>query len=279
MKAPDPSATKNNSVIWPELWSAFSAHRQEITKLLTSIAPRRNGSLAVWGAGRTTDLDLISLQQQYATIDLLDLEPSITREAMTQRGFDDQHNVTVQQAMDLSGLNEHWDQFRPRPSESSLEKIREACGNVELQLGQYDVVASTCLLSQILRQWYDCMKESGISLADESLYGTLRTIRERHIELLLEHTAPGGTALLISDMTTSEALPAMLQGNADLSELVKNDVVRGNHLHGLNPQMIAEFARTPKITSMLRGFQVSAPWVWNSIEMQYLCLAFKFDKK
>lgn len=280
VSGPLPSANENNSVIWPELWSAFSNHREKIRELLGSVTRKPQGSLCVWGAGRTTDLDLIDLLHDYQKIDLVDLNASLTRQALVQRGFTEHPQVNVLPAMDLSGLNEHWDRIAPLPAAEKLREITRICSAFRLDLGRYDVVASTCLLSQILRLSGGYLNLATASQADTpALFAAIKKIREKHLELMLDHTGPGGTALLITDLTSREALPEILDPAADLNQLVKTRVMEGNHFHGLNPKSIVDFSGNPKIARKLRDVNVSSPWVWDSIEMQYLCLAFRFRKR
>ena len=94
MNRPKPSANKDNSVIWPELWSAFESHRHKICQLLTNLSKGPDSRLCVLGSGRTTDLDLIELLKYFSTIDLVDLDPNLTTEALVQRGFD-QHPAVI----------------------------------------------------------------------------------------------------------------------------------------------------------------------------------------
>ena len=281
MSGPAPTANQDNSVIWPELWSAFAAHRNKILELLCNLSRGPGSRLCVWGAGRTTDLDLIELVKHFSTIDLVDLHPTLTRDALLQRGFDEHPRVKAIGGMDLSGLGSHWNQFQSSPSESGLQAIIESCLSVKLDLGHYDVVASTCLLSQVLRNSRECIEASGLppAVADEYFPKIIKAIRERHIELILDHTVSGGSAVLISDLTSAEALPGMLAPNADLNRLVSTDVAQGNHFHGLNPVLISESFQQPRIAAKLAQVQVSAPWIWNSIESQYLCIAFRLERK
>ena len=123
MDGPDTSSNQTNSVIWPELWSAFAPHRGRILEILQSVSRNPNSTLCVWGAGRTTDLDLISLLRHYAKIELVDLNPSQTQQALVQRGFDEHSNVTVAPQTDLAGINDQLDGLKDSPTEATLKSI------------------------------------------------------------------------------------------------------------------------------------------------------------
>jgi hypothetical protein len=280
MSGPDTTATESNSVIWPALWSAFEPHRQRIFELLRSSSTNPNDTLCVWGAGRTTDLDLIRLLDFFSEIDLVDLQPALTRRALTQRGFDDIKRVSVLPAMDLTGLS-RTREISQRSSESlDLKSIIDLMERSSLNLRSYNVVVSTCVLSQILSQAQSLVPEANARETQDNLplVQIIRALREQHLRLLLEHVHPGGFAILVTDLTSSEALPDIRDANFDANRGMKS-VFEGNHFHGLNPNLIVESAKHPAIAEKLEDIRVSAPWVWDSIEMQYLCIAVRMQKR
>ena len=281
MDGPDPSANPETSAIWPELWAAFAPHRIRITGMLQEAAVAKPCTLSVWGAGRTTDLDLIELINHFSRIDLVDLDSAITEKALLQRGFENHQQVNARGGVDLCGLNSDWDLFCRSPDENRLHEMIEKCAHFQLDLGTYDVLVSTCLLSQILIKAVDSIQSSNLeeSIQANLLPRMLRAIREKHVELMLAHTRPGGTALLVTDLTSAEALPEILQKEADLNQLLSNEVAGGNHFHGMNPHLIYQLGQIPAIANQLAQMQVSPPWVWNSIESQYLCVAIRLQKK
>lgn len=281
MQGPESTANPSNSVIWPELWTAFATHRRRVCELLRGLSSGPTSRLCVLGAGRTTDLDLIELAKHFGKIDLVDLEPTIISDALLQRGFDEHTNIRAIGGMDVTGLGALWSQFQESPSVQGLRAIVDACQKTKLKLDRYDVVASTCLLSQIIRHGFDAIEKSKLpqSVIQEYCPRLIRALREQHLELILDHTVSGGSALLVSDLTSAKALPAMLDSNADLSHLVSHDVAQGNHFHGLNPVSISESTRAPRIESKLAQLQMTAPWIWDSIESQYLCMAFRLKRK
>lgn len=281
MNEPAPTANQQNSTIWPELWTAFAPHRSRICRTLCSLSRGPESRLCIWGSGRTTDLDLIELVKHFSQIDLVDLHPTVTNEALIQRGFAQHPRVTAISGIDVAGLSNHWKEFKKSPCEFNLQAIINSCRDATISLGQYDVVASTCLLSQVLRNAYECVETSGLShsLIQEYFPKILKSIREKHLELILEHTVSGGSSVLITDLTSAEALPQLLKPNADLNRLISTDVVKGNHFHGLNPRSISESIEQQVGSEKLAQVQISSPWVWNAIENQYLCLAYRLDRK
>lgn len=223
----------------------------------------------------------MELVKYFSKIDLVDLHPTLTKDALVQRGFDEHPQVTAISGMDVSGLGAHWDRYKNSPSDSNLQAVIDSCHDTTLSLAQYDVVASTCLISQILRNAHECIESSGMSPSQvqDCFPKVIGAIRDKHIELILDHTVSGGSAVLISDLTSATALPEMLASNADLNHLISTDVAQGNHFHGLNPLVISESTRHPPIAAKLAQVRVSSPWIWNAIEHHYLCLAYRLDRK
>ncbi len=182
--------------------------------------------------------------------------------------------------MDLTGLTPAWQRFQKSSNLDDLDSIVETSRQTSLNLGTYSVVASTCVLSQILRHATTMIvnSTSDQAQADRVLPKILRALREQHLRLLLDHVQPGGFAILITDLTSSAALPELVDRNADLKELMKS-VVTGNHFHGLNPMGIAKTLKQPPLTEYVEDVRMTAPWLWDSIEMQYLCMGFQIRKK
>lgn len=280
MSGPDGNATESNSVIWPELWSAFEPHRRRIFECIQSAATGPGKTLCIWGAGRTTDLDLIALVDQYSSIDLVDIHPTITQQALVQRGFDEHPQVRVVSGFDLTGLGKAWEKLLRAPTNQTLNSIVESANNNTLDLPQYDVVVSTCVMSQIIQHSTSALTDLNLSESELNavMSNLIKALRDQHMRLLLSHVKPGGCAILITDLTSSAALPAVGTPNPDLDQLMEL-VKAGNHFHGLNPKAIAQSTKHPAIASQLEKFRVSRPWIWNSLEMQYLCTACQLLKK
>lgn len=281
MNRPKPSANKDNSVIWPELWSAFESHRHKICQLLTNLSKGPDSRLCVLGSGRTTDLDLIELLKYFSTIDLVDLDPNLTTEALVQRGFDQHPAVKAHGGKDVTGLGKHWQAFRDSPNENGLIEIIESCTHIDIGMGEYDVVASTCLLSQLMKNAAEYIESSGMSASISQTYFSevIKAIREQHLRLMLEHTVSGGSAVLITDLTSAEALPEILNSQIDLLDLISSSVIEGNHFPGLNPMLIAESLQSPAIAVKIAQVQLTSPWIWNSIESKYLCIGYRIQRK
>lgn len=280
MTGPDPSSTEQNSTIWPELWAAYSSHRNQVFKILRSVSVSPKNTICVWGAGRTVDLDLIGLLNHYSQIDLVDINPDLTRNALLQRGFDHQSVVSVLDSVDVTGLGNFWSELKGSEAAIDIDEFAKSVNETALELKSYDVVVSTCLLSQLIRKADETipLSNTGDRQKNERWASIVRMLREQHIRHLLDHVHPGGYAVLITDLTSSVALPEMLDPNMNADILMKS-VVEGNHFHGLHPLLIQQTCNQSKGTAKPNGVRISAPWIWDSQEMQYLCLAYQIQKK
>ncbi|MGI9519040.1 MAG: hypothetical protein ACR2NP_18450, partial [Pirellulaceae bacterium] len=243
-------------------WQDSAAHRARILELVKSFAGDGEATLCVWGAGPCNDLDLEQLVQSWSHITLVDLDGETLRDAIQVRGLDDSDKVTVIGDYDLSGVAQLVDEYATTKSPDLLRDIQRTGQSFEPdQLGQYDVVVSTCLLSQMFQPLVTLLERSD----PQMMILLLSALRRRHLELLVQHTAPGGMALLITDVTSSDALPELALPDADPVELLQSKIVQGNHFHALNPaairQAIAQHLVAPQKIS---EFRVSPPWVWNA---------------
>lgn len=275
MNRPSIHANEDNAAIWPELWDAFATHRRTILQLLHSVSRQPKGDLCVWGAGRTSDLDLIPLSTLFDQIDLVDLRSEVTKAALVQRGFVGNPVVSLLPSTDLTGLSHVWKESKPRSIEQTIDAIAKEASETVLPIRKYDVVISTCLLSQIIRHAVETLQPANID--EQQMASVVRILREQHIRLLLAHTQPGGIAILVTDMTSSEALPELLS-QPEATETLMNKVIQGNHFHGLHPQLIVETLKRQQATGTLAGFSTSKPWVWDSIDLKYLTMAFQLKK-
>ena len=197
------------------------------------------------------------------------------------------HSGLLQRVMNaaLARGGEDCDLFFQHSSSCSVqlsdEKVNQANTHVDMGMGEYDVVASTCLLSQLLKNAAERIGSSGLSASRSQKYFSkvIKAIPQQHLRLMLEHTVSGGSAVLITDLTSAEALPEILNSQIDLLDLISSSVMEGNHFPGLNPMLIAESLQSPPIAEKIAQVQLTSPWIWNSIESKYLCIGYRIQRK
>ncbi len=257
-------------------WTDSAAHRTQLRQMLVQLAGDRKGDLCVWGAGPCNDLDLETLLRYYRHITLLDLDSATLNDALRNRQLDQSPQVTGLGGIDLAGVQQLIGAYHRHPGPDALACIQQAAATHRLDsLGQFDVLVSTCLLSQIFIEVVNVLDQQ-----PQQMIEILQILRQRHLELMLQHTRPGGAAILVTDVTSSDALPELRQPNADLDRLLRDSICRGNHFHGLNPLSIYQAISSGATTSpMIKSARVSQPWIWNATARRYCCLAFLMIKK
>ena len=269
---PDPQQTTKLQL---QAWKDCEPHRQQITQLLSSCAGPGDRDLCIWGAGPCNDIDLTKLTNNFRRLTLVDLDTATLKSALELRRPAGAQNISAVGGLDLSGIFELCLKYKQQPAPDLLEQIFQAAETHTIKkLYEFDVVVSTCLLTQIIHHAFTCL-----NLDTEQLPRMLRTLRTRHLELLLQHCRPGGIAILITDVTTSDALPKLRQPNVDLRQVMNNEVRGGNYLHGASPHLILQQLNSDKFKSVLQGIHASRPWIWNATSRLYLCVGFMLQKK
>jgi hypothetical protein len=271
-------------------WELYAAHRARLTgavidasKLagdaskLAGDASKVAGAggrvrplrLCVLGAGNCNDIDLPRLAEVFAEIHLVDVDgPALARAVARQpeavRPKLRRHDV------DLSGLPARrlgrWKRVPPSAAEieaaanGALDAILTRLG------GPYDVVASTCVLTQMAFALRDGLGERHPAL-EAARFALMRT----HLSTLVGLTAPGGVALFTSDLVSSTTVPLGEPGPGRTSMDVLRDVVTSG---------VGYFAANPEICAGLLAEvgtpELLEPWLWTGpLERTYLVYALR----
>lgn len=260
-------------------WRNAANHREQISKLLIGSTRVTQPTLCIWGAGPCTDLDLESLINHFDITTLVDLDDDTMKDGLRIRGLDSSEKIKTIGGLDLTGVSDLIANYKSGKTEDKEQRmgqiLRTAIDYRTDRLERYDVVASTCLLSQLQNHITENVGED-----DPSFVKLLQVTRRRHLELLLDHTKPGGSAILITDLTSSDALPELKQAGGMVSESIWKQIESGNFFHGMNPRAIgAEFVQNENIKSQLANTMMSRPWIWNATERLYACIAYGVLKK
>ncbi len=225
------------------------------------------------GAGLCRDIDLNQLLQRFSKITLVDLhQPDLVR-GIENQNLSVGSSIELIGGLDIGGVQSELDRFRRQADPVDLESLLNRAGGYEPdRLGTYDVIASTCLLSQLLCHASECIGESHPRFVE-----TLQTIRRRHIEIMVEHLRPNGTGLLVTDFVSSISLPDLLT-TTDLKATVRKAIEQGNFLHGLNPAMVGRVFEESSVREALRSVKITDPWRWAMPERIYACFAVVFQR-
>lgn len=268
-------------------WHNFAKHRDMICTLLTAAADSKSAdsktvdskgaSLCVLGAGSCNDLDLETLCQKFATVTLVDLNGALLRESVKARGFGDHPQVRLIEDVDVTGANQLLSEYAKSGDQSLLEEIDKKIETFQVkELGRYDVVASTCLLSQLLNHAFESMGQQGSEIPIDLLVRT----RRQHLMMLMNHTNSNASAILITDVTSSETLADLRQLEFQIPDSVWEKIRAGDHLHGMNPIAIEGDIQVLCQQSRTRAdVQACRPWVWNATERLYACIGYCMNRK
>ena len=100
--------------------------------------------------------------------------------------------------------------------------------------GRFDVVASCCLLSQLIGAVVDTAGEGHPRFRE-----LVQAVRLGHLRLLMHLVAPGGRGVLITDLVSSTTAPPLAATAQDrLPHLLGGLIEAGNFFDGVNPAVI-----------------------------------------
>jgi len=243
------------------LWDRFRSHRERVTAEILALAPNADaaggGRLAVLGAGNANDLDLEALSTRFDEIHLVDIDPAAVAAAIERQDPAVKGKLRSHAPVDLSGL--YHQLGRPNwPAADAM--VAEGTAKVLQQLpSNFDVVASCCVASQM--SWALANFVSGGGQGLPMLEQALLRI---HLRTLLRLIRPGGSALLVSDLTSSLFFPlGALQPGDDLRRLVAALAAERRAYTVTNPELVQYvLGGDPELAATCQPPTLGEPWLW-----------------
>jgi hypothetical protein len=251
------------------LSDSYADHRRHVMDRIAALTEgRRPGvqSLTLLGAGNCNDVDLRALTRLFERITLVDLDESavesgIRRQAVAAAGFE---AIRVAAPVDVAWPLSEWMSGSASESlcpDDCLNRLAAEDRNELCNLEPADVVVSLCLLSQI-------MEAAALvsSFRDEPWREQLRSaLRIGHLQRMLKLLKPGGRALLVSDIVSSDTEPRLLRAAGhELPKLLKQCLTQGNFFAGLHPGVILRDVTThPALASACSTPVMHPPWIWS----------------
>ena len=183
--------------------SLYLAHRRVVTEVIVGSSQVERNRLCVLGAGNANDLDLSVLAQAFGQIHLVDLDSDALSE-VARRHPELDGLVTLHGDTDLSGIAARLDALSRPLLDRAVDLLIDSARRVSPPRigGPFDVVASTCLLTQLLHSAAAALGGHSARLSE-----AFEAIRIGHLRLLADLTAPGGAGLLVTDLTSSDDAP------------------------------------------------------------------------
>lgn len=250
-----------------ERWSQYKEHRDAVTELILAEAPAlAGGRLCVLGAGNCNDLDLEAIAKTFAQIVLVDWDDEALQTGLTQQPLKEslREKITTLGNIDLTGVAPELSQWSPQspPDDATIDRwiLSSQAADPLAGQGSFDVVISVCTLTQLIEVVILCLGENHPRFVE-----LLVAVRSRHLRMLVELTAPGGTAILCTDIVSSLSCPTLNQiPLPKLAGALSQLIQQRNFFTGANPFVLEAFFRTdPQIASHLSQVILRAPWLWN----------------
>lgn len=270
----------DNNAASRDLWSAYTGHRDHVTRLLLEGAPPGTGRLCVLGAGNCNDLNLDPLVRHYREVHLVDLDAQALARGVARQGMADQPAVRRHGDVDVTGaldLMAAWSAGSPvQDAEVAACADALVVQAAKALPGPFDVVASTCLLSQLIWTVVEAVTERHPRFVE-----LVQAVRAGHFRLLLRLAAPGGLAILITDVVASDSFPALgTVPDAALANVLVQLARQHNHFHGVNPLVLTSLpAKDPVLAPSVAGTEILPPWRWQLAARTYAVWAVRMRKR
>ena len=261
-------------------WSLYAPHRERVTRLLLDARAPTGERLCLLGAGNLNDLDLAALSTAFHEIVLVDVDVEALRRGLSRQGFAEDARFRVVTPTDVSGVfaklaqMENDQQVSDEAIDSCLRTLAQPHGLSEHVC--YDVVASVGLLTQLIDGVIRSVGES-----HPRSWELVSAIRTQHLRLMLELTIPGGAAVLVTEIVSSDSCPALLSvDEGGLPELVRREVAARNFFTGTNPAALLQLLRTEiSLAEQLASTRFAEPWLWQFLARTYAVYALTMRKR
>jgi hypothetical protein len=257
----------------------FSHHRARIMKLLARACPEPSASLCILGAGNCNDIELEELAGNYQRVTLVDLDDHALSEALEYLPPAARARVRHYGGTDLSGILSTlsaWLPEKPPPDAAIDAAIRDASVAPLPEIGRFDVVASTCLLSQLI----DSVIMALGSRHPRFLELTL-AVRNRHLRQIVELLNLRGAGVLVTDVVSTDTAPQITRMDESvLHQALVDLIAECNFFTGGNPFAIqAQYQTDSQVAHLVERVEVTIPWRWDIGPKQFLVCAVLFRRR
>jgi hypothetical protein len=256
-------------------WELYAEHRERLNALVAAHGKRPR--VAILGAGNGNDLDLDALARQFRQVHLADVDGTALERSARRASPEARRRLELHRGRDLSGLLPVLPAWRDNPpSPVELEgAISFAGALVASRLpGPFDLVVSDCLLSQISWTCFQALSEGPL------LNDVLEVALAAHLRALVALTKPGGRALLVTDVVSTETV-ALDDPALDRATLLRELDRDGALFSGTSPSLaLSTIARDATLSREIVDAFVVEPWVWRlSARRSVLVTALSFARR
>jgi len=258
-------------------WTLYAEHRAHLTAVLLGSTSKVGGKLCLLGAGHCNDVDLERLAATFAEIHLVDIDSKALDEAKARQSPEVRSRLVTHGNVDLAGLTQK--RLRSWRNRSPSSHDVEAAGIATLEWilerlpRPFDVVASTCVLTQLAFMLRDALGEHHKMLGAVRLSMVLT-----HLRCLVGLTGPGGASLFASDLASSNHFPLdQLPPGASLIDVMGQIIEKEAFYASANPNLILQlWEQDDLLQSHTAEPDLLDPWLWTGPESRtYLVYAIR----
>ncbi|MEQ9408482.1 MAG: hypothetical protein RIK87_12180 [Fuerstiella sp.] len=281
----DCSITRNRETAG--LTESYQPHREMVMRLMRATvadlcgsAEGRCSSVVLLGAGNCLDVDLPALSSLFDRIHLVDVDRAAVSDAVAAVELSSdriQIHAPVDIAEPLLSLTSR--DFEPAENNRDhciqvLQLLASENGVAEVP--EADVVVSLCVYSQIL----DALQRL-IPVGHPTFGHAVKSVRMGHLRRMLSMLRPGGVAVFVTDVVSSDTVPDLRTATSDsLPALVRRCVNDQNFFTGTNPAMIlADLNMLSRLPSGPDTVHTIDPWLWRMGQRTYAVYAMRIQKK
>ncbi len=245
-------------------WNRYAFHREMVTNLLIEgrdlVIGQPPLELAIWGAGRCLDVDLARLIQSFAKIRLVDIRKDELEVALHRLQDVNTDKIECFGGIDLTGVSDLLEQIAGQKDASLIAEVAAKASSFPGPgTPPADVLVSNSMLTQLMNHVVETLGTSHPRFGEIAL-----AIRNRHLDLLVAGTRPGGVAFLVTDVVSSETLPQLSPKVKNLPELLNDAIASSNFFHGANPFSIVHYLKTiSRFRDRIQSVDASEPWIWD----------------
>jgi hypothetical protein len=260
---------RRRNVLTNQAWKLFAPHRAVVMQHLLAAAPQIQSQLSVLGAGNCHDLDLSMLLGRYSAVQLVDIDDSAIKAGIQRQGLGCDSRIELL-CSDVTGIGDYLPKLSPETQidDPALRRCLSEAANETQQC--FDVTASICLLTQLVELATLTLGPGHPAFMELSL-----RIRDQHLRSLVKSARGGGTAVLITDIVSSDTCPELLTVSAcEVPNIVSRLINERNFFTGANPFAIQSFYQTdPDVSQLVAAVEVSLPWLWSLGNRSYAVAA------
>src|SRR4051794_39766482 len=242
-------------------WEEFAEHRRCLTAVLAREATEGRSRLCVLGAGNSNDLDLTTLLAAHREVHLVDIDPEALLRGVARQGVAKHPRLHLHGGADLTAmlgvLSDRTPMSGLGPADLDAMAAWPASRTAVVLPGGFDRVASTCLLSQILETAAYSLGRDYHQLAEAQA-----ALRAGHLRLMARLDAPGGEAVLVTEVVSSQILAELPALDAkELAGLLPGLRCKGDYFRGVHPPGLRAALRSdPPLGPLVASVNLPPPW-------------------